>query len=516
MSENIDEQSQVRREKLVKQRELGRAYPHNVHTSHQVKEILEKYGSWDDSEKLKAEGEFTLAGRVGFLRSFGKAGFVKIKSASETFQFYVAKNLVSTEDFQDFKQLDLGDVVWAKGKLFRTKTGELSLEATEFRVLVKCLHTPPEKFHGLTDVEERYRKRYLDLISNNDSRNVFLKRFQIVQGVRDYFHRKGFLEVETPMMHPLVSGAAAKPFETHHNALDMPLFLRIAPELYLKRLVVGGFDRVFEMNRDFRNEGISVRHNPEFSMLEFYMAYATYHDLMDMTEELVAELAEKVCGSASIDYQGNAIDLGRPWKRISMEESIREMSGYQGELNDEDGIKAYLKSRGTELSGREGLGTLITLLFEEDVEKKLIQPTFVTGYPVEVSPLARRSEETSISGVSLTERFELFVNGQEIANGFNELNDPDDQRERFEKQAAEKSAGNEEACDFDEDYIRALEFGLPPTAGEGIGIDRLVMLLTNSASIRDVILFPQLKKELVNKELAPKDIEGEKPQSAES
>jgi len=345
----------------------------------------------------------------------------------------------------------------------------------------------------LADIEERYRRRYVDLFTSDESRRVFEVRSKVVKGVRDYFAARDFIEVETPMMHPLVTGATAKPFATHHNALDRKLFLRIAPELYLKRLVVGGLERVFEVNRNFRNEGMSTRHNPEFTMLEFYMAYATYHDLMDMTEELVEGLAQNIHGKTLLPFQGKEINVARPWRRISMEDAVRTQSQYKGSLQDVAAMREYVKSRGAKMSGREGPGALLTMIFEEDVEKQLVQPTFITGYPVEVSPLARREEGLSPQGFELTERFEFFVNGMEFGNGFNELNDPDDQRERFEAQLKEKDAGNDEATDYDADYIQALEYGLPPTAGEGIGIDRLAMLMADVPSIRDVILFPVMR-----------------------
>ena len=493
--EQLDEQSKVRREKLEELRKLKLDYPHNVEVENTSEELLAKFGEEQDSDKLRTKGSFSVAGRVAFIRKFGKAGFLKIRDRKGTLQLYVARDILSTEEFALWKTLDLGDVVRVEGELFRTKTGELTLEAKTFAVMTKCLHTPPEKFHGLTDVEEKYRRRYVDLISNDETREMFKKRSLIVQKVRDYFIGKDFMEVETPMMHPLVSGAAAKPFKTHHNTLDMELFLRIAPELYLKRLVVGGFDRVFEINRNFRNEGMSIRHNPEFTMIEFYMAYATYEVLMDMTEEMVRGIAQELYGTTKIEWMGNTLELGTPWSRISMENAVSTMSAYEGKLSDVEGMKAYLAKRGVQLFGKETKGHLLTLLFEEDVESQLIQPTFVTGYPVEVSPLARRAPELSPEGFDVTERFELFVCGQEIANGFNELNDPDDQKARFLSQQEEKTAGNDEATDYDADYITALEYGLPPTAGEGIGIDRLVMMLTNASSIRDVILFPQMKKE---------------------
>jgi lysyl-tRNA synthetase, class II len=492
---DLSEQSRVRREKLEELRGQGKAYPHNVSVTHSTRDVLEKFSAEEDSEKLRAAGTFVLAGRVSFIRAFGKAGFLKLKDRHDSLQVFVAKDGLSEEDFALWKKLDLGDQLRVTGRLFRTKTGELTLEAAQIELLAKCLHAPPEKFHGLADIEEKYRRRYLDLMSNDDTRKVFRQRSQIVQGVREYFLARDFMEVETPMMHSLVGGAAARPFVTHHNTLDMDLFLRIAPELYLKRLVVGGFERVFEINRNFRNEGISIRHNPEFTMLEFYMAYATYEDLMNMSEEMIRELSLKLHGSTDIEWMGHRLNLGSPWIRISMENACATMSGYKGSLRDEPALRSYIQERGAKLTGHETLGHLLTLLFEEDVESQLIQPTFVTGYPVEVSPLARRAPEKSPQGFDVTERFELFVCGQEIANGFNELNDPDDQKSRFLNQLDEKAAGNIEAADYDADYILALEYGLPPTAGEGIGIDRLTMMLTNSSSIRDVILFPQLKKE---------------------
>ncbi len=492
----MDEQTQVRRQKLLKLRESKRAYPHNVKVTHKTKEIIDNYSTVQDPAELLSAGTFAIAGRVAFLRSFGKAGFVKIRDRSGSLQIYVAKDKVQNiEGFEDYQSLDLGDIVRIEGHLFRTKTGELSIEAAKFELLVKCLHTPPEKFHGLSDIEERYRKRYLDLMTSEETRKTFEIRAAIVQGVREFFLKHDYVEVETPMMHSLVTGATARPFKTHHNALGMDLFLRIAPELYLKRLVVGGMERVFEINRNFRNEGISVRHNPEFTMLEFYEAYATYQDFMNMTEELIETLAKKIHGKTHISCEGQELNLARPWRRMSLEDSVKEMSAYKGSTSDKEAMKKYLATKGLSLSGREGVGALLTMIFEEDVERLLIQPTFITSYPVEVSPLARRSDKVSETGLDVTDRFELFIMGREIANGFNELNDPDDQRERFESQVKEKSAGNLEASDYDADYIQALEYGLPPTAGEGIGIDRLTMLLTNSPSIRDVILFPQLKKE---------------------
>jgi lysyl-tRNA synthetase, class II len=489
----LDEQTKVRRAKLESLRQAGLAYPHQIKVSHTAKEIIAEHGATEDSDQLRSKGTMSVAGRISFMRFFGKAGFFKIRDRSGTIQVYLAKDHLSPSDFERFKDSDLGDLIRVEGVLFRTKTGELSLEGKSLIVLAKCLHAPPEKFHGLTNIEDRYRKRYLDLMSNEDSRKVLSMRSKITQGVRDYFVKRDFVEVETPMLHTLVTGAAARPFKTHHNALDMELVMRIAPELHLKRLVVGGVERVFELNRNFRNEGISVRHNPEFTMLEFYMAYATYHDLMDMTEELVVGLCESLHGTTEIEWMGNKLNLKAPWTRISMENAVSTMSGYTGSLQDLVSMQKYLQSKDIKLTGREGPGALLEMIFAEDVEAQLIQPTFVVGYPVEISPLARRSDENSPSGLEITDRFELFVCGQEIANGFNELNDPDDQKSRFVAQAKEKESGNIEATDYDEDYIHALEYGLPPTAGEGIGIDRLTMMLTNSDSIRDVIYFPLMR-----------------------
>jgi lysyl-tRNA synthetase class 2 len=492
---DLNEQTLVRREKLSRLREKNLAYPHNIKVNSITTELIKQYDSEQDSEKLRASGTFSLGGRIQFIRSFGKAGFLKLRDRHGVLQIHAARDKMDEASFAFFQELDLGDVVRVEGVLFRTKTNELTLEAKELKILSKCLHAPPEKFHGLSDIEEKYRRRYLDLMSNEESRKTFQARAKIVQEIRQYFLDRDFMEVETPMMHPLVTGAAAKPFITHHNALDMELFLRIAPELYLKRLVVGGFDRVFEMNRNFRNEGISTRHNPEFTMLEYYMAYATYHDLMDITEDLITSACLKLHDTHEIEYQGVKLNLKAPWPRLPMEVAVKERSQYKGSLQDLTAMKNYVKSKGVDLSGREGPGALLTKIFEEDVEKQLVQPTFIISFPVEVSPLARRSDQKSPEGFDVTDRFELFICGQEIANGFNELNDPDDQKQRFEAQLTEKQAGNDEASDYDADYINALEYGMPPTAGEGIGIDRLTMLLTNSASIRDVVLFPHLRRE---------------------
>ena len=448
----------------------------------------------DTKEKLEELNvSYRVGGRIMARRDFGKAAFLQLQDGSGRIQVYVAKNQVGAEAFEVFKKFDIGDIVGVVGAPFRTKTDELSLRASEIRLLTKSLLPLPEKWHGLTDVETRYRQRYLDLIVNPDVRGVFRKRSQIVSLIREYMLSSDYLEVETPMMHPVAGGATAKPFVTHHNTLKMDLFLRIAPELYLKRLVVGGFDRVFEINRNFRNEGISIQHNPEFTMMEFYRAYATYQDLMDFTEELICHVATKVCGGLVIPYGDKDVDLTPPWDRLTLKEAIVKYgSASMADLEDRDKTFNYAKSLGLDLDVRMGHGKVLAEIFDEVVEPKLWQPTFITEYPTEISPLSRKND----ANPEVVDRFELFIVGRELANAFSELNNPIDQKERFLHQLEEKAAGDEEAHEMDEDYIRALEYGLPPTAGEGIGIDRLVMLLTNSASIRDVILFPQLRPEI--------------------
>lgn len=435
---------------------------------------------------------FVVAGRILARRSFGKAAFIQLQDRTGRMQLYVRKDVIGEDAFADFESFDIGDIVGATGWPFRTKTGELSLHVTAIRLLTKSLLPLPEKFHGLTDVETRYRQRYVDLIVNPEVRDVFVKRSKVITLIRDFMVKNDFLEVETPMMQQIPGGATAKPFITHHNALDMDLYLRIAPELYLKRLVVGGFERVFEINRNFRNEGISIRHNPEFTMMEFYRAYATYEDLMEYTEELLCHVAQELLGTLDFVCQGEAISFQRPWKRLTVKEAILEYGDIDRKsLEDRDLAAAYAKKIGLDLPESIGYGRLITEIFEEVAETRLIQPTFITSYPTEVSPLSRKSDHDP----EYVDRFELFIVGRELANAFSELNDPVDQKERFLAQVALKDKGDEEAHYMDEDYIRALEYGMPPTAGEGIGIDRLVMLLTDSPSIRDVILFPQLRKE---------------------
>src|ERR1017187_1542524 len=427
------------------------------------------------------------------IRIQGKAGFAHLQQGGRRLQIYVRLDNVGEKAFQLYKLLDLGDYIGVKGYLFRTRTNELTVHVEEITFLVKDLLPLPEKWHGLQDVETRYRRRYVDLTMNPEVREVFLKRAKVVQSMRRFLDTNGFIEVETPMMHPIPGGAVARPFITHHNALDTELYLRIAPELYLKKLVVGGLEKVFEINRNFRNEGISTRHNPEFTMLEFYEAFQDYRYLMDLTEALLREVAQKVCGATTIEYQGVPIELGTPFDRLNTVEAIRKYVPELETANLADGkmLREFLSRRGVEVSATAGLGQIHFSVFEECVESLLLQPTFVVDYPTEVSPLARASDDQP----SITERFELFITGREIANGFSELNDPEDQAARFTEQAKAKEAGDAEAMHYDADYIRALEYGLPPTAGEGIGIDRVVMLLPDSPSIRDVILFPQLKKE---------------------
>jgi len=466
-------------------------YPNDFKPLHTSEDLLRTYGHLDSVTEDPSD-RLVFAGRMMARRSFGKAAFIQIQDRKGRFQVYVRKDTLGEDAFVVFETLDIGDIVGVTGHPFRTKTGELSIHAQEIRLLTKSLLPLPEKFHGLTDVETRYRQRYVDLIVNPEVKEVFYKRARIIQLIREYMLRQDFLEVETPMMQPIPGGATAKPFVTFHNALDRQLYLRIAPELYLKRLVVGGFDKVFEINRNFRNEGISVRHNPEFTMMEFYQAYATYEDLMDFTEGLFRHVVNCLYGTEEVSYQGETISFKSPWKRLSVREAILEYGDIDAKsLDDRDLALSYAKSIGLDLPDDIGYGKLITEIFEEVAETKLIQPTFITSYPTEVSPLSRKSDKNP----DIVDRFELFCAGREIANAFSELNDPVDQKERFLAQVAAKDKGDEEAHFMDEDYIRALEHGMPPTAGEGIGIDRLVMLLTDSPSIRDVILFPQLRKE---------------------
>ncbi|HYA47702.1 MAG TPA: lysine--tRNA ligase [Burkholderiales bacterium] len=484
-----------RRARLAGLRRLSAAFPNDFHREHLAADLHKAWGARSNDELEPKQIAVSIAGRVMLKRVMGKASFATVQDGSGRIQLYVARDGVGESAYEAFKHYDLGDIVGARGTLFKTKTGELSVKVAELRLLVKSLRPLPEKFHGLADQEQKYRQRYVDLIMSDGTRDVFRTRSRIVQAVREFMIARGFLEVETPMMQPIPGGANARPFRTHHNALDMDLYLRVAPELYLKRLVVGGFEKVFEINRNFRNEGISTRHNPEFTMLEFYEAYRDYRYLMDFTEEMLRELANAVLGATTLRYGENSIDLSRPFERLTVLEAIRKFHPEipASDLGTREGVVAVLKERGIDFSqhASAGLGALQLHLFEETTEARLVQPTYIIDYPAEVSPLARRSEKNP----SVTDRFELYIAGREIANGFSELNDPEEQAARFEEQAKAKAAGDEESMYYDADYIRALEYGMPPAAGEGIGIDRLVMLLTNSPSIRDVLLFPHLRRE---------------------
>jgi lysyl-tRNA synthetase class 2 len=491
----MDELSGLVREIKKKIKELRskgvNLYPSGFKRDITIEELLQRFGGMGSAELNEIRDTFTVAGRVMSIRDFGKTVFIHIKDGTGQLQAYIRKDRVGEDDFKIFSFLDIGDYVGLVGQLFRTKTNELTLLASSIVLLSKCQRPLPEKYHGLVDVETRYRQRYLDLIVNDSVRHIFVLRSKIIQTLREFFDKRGFLEVETPMMQSIPGGATAKPFKTYHNALGMDLYLRVAPELYLKRLVVGGFERVYELNRNFRNEGISTEHNPEFTMLEFYIAYATYEVLMDLTEELFVYLVQKLFGQLTIRYQGNVIDFSTPWPRISLMDSLKDIGGVPEEaLLNSQALRDLVRTKGVEVQDNEEVGRVLVRLFECIVEPQLMQPTFIVNYPVEVSPLSRRKDGKP----EIAERFELFVAGKEIVNGFSELNDPDDQRERFLQQASLRDAGDEEALFMDEDYIKALEYGLPPTAGEGIGIDRLVMILTDSPSIRDVILFPQMRK----------------------
>ncbi len=491
-SEN--EQITQRREKLSAIREKGVAFVNTFKPNACAAGLHEVYADHDKAALEEINKEVSLAGRMMTCRVMGKASFAHLQDSSGRMQVFVSRDLLPEGQYADFKRFDLGDILAVTGVVFRTKTGELSVRASSIELLTKALRPLPDKYHGLQDQEQRYRQRYVDLIVNEKARRVFQQRSRLITEIRTFFNDMHFMEVETPMMQALAGGAAARPFETHHNALDMPLYLRIAPELYLKRLVVGGFHRVYEINRNFRNEGVSSRHNPEFTMLEFYQAYATYHDLMGLTETLFQRLAEHLLGTDEVPYQGAVLQFGQPFARHTVTESlVTFVSDIQPEqLTTLDSVRSLCDTYKITYSLKAGLGKLHMLLFEELVEKQLIQPTFITAFPTEVSPLARANDDNP----EVTDRFELYVGGQEIANGFSELNDAEDQAERFRKQVAEREAGDDEAMLFDHDYVRALEYGMPPTAGEGIGIDRLTMLFTDSASIRDVILFPLMRHRL--------------------
>lgn len=482
-----------RKAKLATLRELGNPFVNDFKPTHLSSLIASDYGKLTKQELDDLNVEVKVAGRLMLKRVMGKASFAHIQDTSGQIQLFVTRDDLAENYYNDhFKKWDIGDIIGAKGTLFKTKTEELSIRINEIKLLTKSLRPLPDKFHGLSDQELRYRQRYVDLIINEDSRKTFKTRSQIVSYIRNFFDGNDFIEVETPMLQSIPGGATAKPFETHHNALDLGMYMRIAPELYLKRLVVGGMDRVFEINRNFRNEGLSTRHNPEFTMIEFYQAYATYHDLMDLTEELLRGIALDILGNAIVHYQGDDFDFSKAFDRMSVFDSILKFNpNLSAEDLTESNAKKTAQSLGIKVKDGWGLGKLHIEIFEATVEEKLTQPTFITEYPTEVSPLARLNDDNPF----ITDRFELFIGGREIANGFSELNDSQDQAARFKAQVAEKDAGDDEAMHYDSDYIRALEYGMPPTAGEGIGIDRLVMLFTNSASIRDVLLFPHMRPE---------------------
>ena len=481
-----------RREKLAAIRKLGIAFPNDFKPTHHAADLQLRHGNTPNEELEPQALRVAVAGRLMLKRVMGKASFGTLQDASGRLQLFVTREALGEAAYEAFKHGDLGDIVGAEGTLFRTKTGELSVRVATLRLLTKSLRPLPDKFHGMTDQEQKYRQRYVDLMTDDSARERFVARSKAVSSIRNFMVEHGFLEVETPMLHPIPGGANAKPFVTHHNALDQEMFLRIAPELYLKRLLVGGFDRVFEINRNFRNEGISVRHNPEFTMMEFYAAYWNHHDLMDFTENVLRHAARAAAGTATLSYAGKPVELDRPFARLSVRNSLIEHAGLSAaEADDMQVLHTKLKALGEEPPARWSLAELQFGLFEAVVEAKLWQPTFIIDYPVEVSPLARASD----TNPAVTERFELFITGREVANGFSELNDAEDQAARFASQASHKEAGDEEAMYYDADFIRALEYGMPPAGGCGIGIDRLIMLLTDSPSIRDVILFPALRRE---------------------
>lgn len=493
--EAVDENRLIaeRRAKLAAIREKGIAFPSDFRRDAMAGEVLAKYEGKTNEEFEAQPVRVKMAGRMMAKRIMGKASFVKILDQSGSIQLFLQRDAIGEVLYAEFKDWDVGDILGAEGVLFITKTGELSIKVDQLRLLTKSLRPLPGKFHGLSDQETRYRQRYLDLIMNEASRDTFRIRISVINYIREFLNKRGFLEVETPMMHSIPGGAAARPFETHHNALDMDMFLRIAPELYLKRLVVGGFEKVYEINRNFRNEGVSTRHNPEFTMLEFYEAYADYHDLMDTTEALLRGMAETILGKTMVSYQGDEYDFGKSFTRMTVCESILHYNSdlTVADIDTLESARAVAKKLGIYIKESWGLGKVQIVIFEETVEHQLKHPTFITAYPTEVSPLARRNDDNPL----VTDRFEFFIGGRELANGFTELNDAEDQAERFRKQVEEKDAGDDEAMHYDADYVRALEHGLPPTAGEGIGIDRLVMLFTDAPSIRDVLLFPHMRPE---------------------
>jgi lysyl-tRNA synthetase class 2 len=482
----------IRRQKVARLRDQGiNPYPNGMVVTHHVSDVLALIDK-DPESAADTKACYEMAGRVTAINRFGKSAFIRFRDRTGQLQAYIRKDQMGEAAYDLFKQIDVGDFIWLAGYLFQTRTGEWTLLCGQLALSCKAVRPLPEKFHGIRDPEKRFRRRYVDLIMNEEVRTIFKRRSQIVQTIRNFMMAHEFLEVETPMMQPIAGGAEATPFKTHHNALDMALYLRIAPELYLKRLVVGGLERVFEINRNFRNEGISTRHNPEFTMLEFYQAYATYTDLMALTEQMFTSVCQALGGGKTITYQGHRIDFTLPWKRMTLTEALAQIGGIGPDLlNDREALLAIAEQRGVAVTKTNRTGKIITKLFDTLVEPQLIQPTFITGYPVEVSPLSRRSE----GDPNVTDRFELFVAGYEIANGFSELNDPEDQRGRFEQQGRDREKGDEEAHQMDRDYVEALEYGMPPTAGEGIGIDRVVMLFCDVPSIREVILFPLLRPE---------------------
>jgi lysyl-tRNA synthetase class 2 len=484
-------QQRIRKLEILK-KEGSNPFPNDFKVTHTSNDIQETFGSKSEEELKSVEKRFSLAGRIMAIRDFGKASFIHVQDRKGRIQAYIQKSFVGDQAFQQFKTFDIGDFIGLEGKIFRTKTGELTIQVDTFRLLVKSLRPLPEKWHGLTDIEARYRQRYLDLIANPKVKEVFFTRIRAIQRIRDFFNQRGFVEVETPMLHPIPGGATAKPFKTHHNTLDMELYLRVAPELFLKRLVIGGFERIFEINRCFRNEGISTQHNPEFTMLEFYQSYATYEDMMATTEELFCSMVREIYGGLFLTYQGNRIDFTPPWRRIRFNEAIIEYGKFNRTILEEpsEAVKAA-KELGLELKKGTSHGRVLADLFKEVVEPHLLQPSFVTHHPTEVSPLSREN----VNDPTIVDRFELFIAGREIANGFSELNDPIEQRKRFIQQLKERGDEADFYLGLDEDFLRALEFGMPPTAGEGIGIDRWIMLLTDSPSIRDVIFFPLLRME---------------------
>jgi len=493
--EQIDENKLIaeRRAKLAAIRKNGIAFPSDFRRDSLAGELAAEYDDKSKEELAENPVRVKVAGRMMAKRVMGKASFATIQDQSGRIQLFIQRDTIGEEIYKDFKTWDIGDILGAEGVLFRTKTGELSVKVEELRLLTKSLRPLPDKFHGLEDQETRYRQRYLDLIMNDVSRQTFRTRVKVIDYIRAFLNQRGFMEVETPMMHSIPGGATARPFETFHNALDLEMFLRIAPELYLKRLVVGGFEKVYEINRNFRNEGVSTRHNPEFTMLEFYEAYADYNDLMDSTEAMLRGMAEEVLGTTKITYQGEEYDFGKPFVRMTVKESILHFNPdlTEADIDTLESARAVADKLGIPMKDSYGLGKVQIEIFEKTAEHRLMEPTFITAYPTEVSPLARRNDEDPF----VTDRFEFFVGGREIANGFTELNDAEDQAERFRKQVEEKDAGDDEAMHFDADYVRALEHGMPPTAGEGIGIDRLVMLFTDAPSIRDVLLFPYMRPE---------------------